>query len=187
MLGENVSPVELLQARSPSLDLDSLYGAGPHDPESAKFYEADGVHLKMGKTVAVGGDPAMDGFDLPRGEGTTNAAKRKAVIPDFAQRREPRRRARRTSRSSASTTASSTRCPHRSPPAQRFAQARELATKHYQWMLRHRLPAADLRARRASTTSSTTAARRSRSAPPRPTCRRCRSSSRSPRSGSATR
>jgi hypothetical protein len=29
MLGEHVSPTQLLQARSPSLDLDSLYGAGP--------------------------------------------------------------------------------------------------------------------------------------------------------------
>jgi hypothetical protein len=55
MLGENVSPTELLQARSPSLDLDSLYGAGPTDPESARFYEADGLHLKMGRTVAAGG------------------------------------------------------------------------------------------------------------------------------------
>ena len=71
MLGQNVSPPELLQARSPSLDLDSLYGAGPTDPESAKFYEADGLHLRVGKTVAAGGIPARDGFDLPRGEGTT--------------------------------------------------------------------------------------------------------------------
>jgi len=29
MLDENVSPAQLLQARSPSLDLDSLYGGGP--------------------------------------------------------------------------------------------------------------------------------------------------------------
>ena len=33
----------MLQGRSPSLDLDSLYGAGPLDPDSAKFYEADGA------------------------------------------------------------------------------------------------------------------------------------------------
>jgi hypothetical protein len=72
MLGENVPPGELLQARSPRLDLDSLYGGGPGDPESAKFYEADGLHLKMGRTVAAEGDPAMDGFDLPRrGSGST--------------------------------------------------------------------------------------------------------------------
>ena len=79
MLGANVTPAQLLQARSPSLDLDSLYGAGPPgDPESAKFYEADGLHLKMGKTTG----PAKNGFDLPRGAGNTDAKKRKAIIPD---------------------------------------------------------------------------------------------------------
>jgi Animal haem peroxidase len=81
-LVEHVSPAELLQARSPSLDLDSLYGAGPTDPESAKFYAADGIHLKMGETDAVEDIPAMEGFDLPRGAGTTAAARRKAIIPD---------------------------------------------------------------------------------------------------------
>src|SRR5688500_7040805 len=82
MLGEDVSPAELLQARSPSLDLDSLYGAGPADPESAKFYAPDGLHLKMGKTDAIEGISAKEGFDLPRGAGATAAAKRKALIPD---------------------------------------------------------------------------------------------------------
>src|SRR5204862_1334262 len=61
MLGQNVSPAQLLQARSPSLDLDSLYGAGPTDPGSASFYEADGIHLRMGKTAAANGIPAKDG------------------------------------------------------------------------------------------------------------------------------
>ena len=82
MLGENISPAQLLQGRSPSLDLDSLYGAGPTDPESAKFYEADGIHLKMGKTEPVGGIPSKAGFDLPRGAGIDAAEKRKAIIPD---------------------------------------------------------------------------------------------------------
>ena len=48
-LGENISAADLLQARSPSLDLDSLYGAGPDDPDSEKFYEDDGIHLRMGR------------------------------------------------------------------------------------------------------------------------------------------
>ena len=79
--GQNVSPAQMLQARSPSLDLDSLYGAGPQDPGSAKFYESDGVHLKMGGAIASGGEPALPGHDLPRvGTGGTNAAKRKALI-----------------------------------------------------------------------------------------------------------
>ena len=136
MLGQNVSPVQLLQGRSPSLDLDSLYGAGPQDPASARFYKPDGIHLKIGKTVAAGGDAAKNGFDLPRGEGTTNKAKRKAVIPDF--------------RNDENLAVAQTHLafirfhnrivdslPASTPPAQRFAQARELATKHYQWMIRH--------------------------------------------------
>jgi hypothetical protein len=135
MLGENVSPAQLLQARSPSLDLDSLYGAGPQDPGSAKFYEADGVHLKMGKTVAAGADAKKEGFDLPRGAGKTAAAKRKAIIPD------PRND---ENLAVAQTHLAFIRfhnrvvdtLPASTPPAQRFAVARELVVKHYQWMLR---------------------------------------------------
>jgi hypothetical protein len=99
MLGTAINPTALLQGRSPSLDLDSLYGAGPQDPESARFYEADLVHLRHGKTAAVGGDAAMDGFDLPR-----RATTRTSSSP------------RPTWRSSASTTGSSTACPRRCRP-----------------------------------------------------------------------
>jgi hypothetical protein len=134
-LGTHVPPAELLQARSPSLDLDSLYGAGPQDPESARFYEADGLHLKMGKTVAAEGIPAKQGFDLPRGAGSSAAAKRKAIIP------EPRND---ENLAVAQTHLAMIRFHNRvvdglsaaTPPAQRFAQARELVTKHYQWMIR---------------------------------------------------
>ena len=133
--GEHVSPSELLQARSPSLDLDSLYGAGPQDPDSAKFYAADGLHLKMGKTVAVGTDAAMDGFDLPRGAGSTAAQKRKAIIPD------PRND---ENLAVAQTHLAFIRfhnrvvdtLPAAAPQSLRFAKARELVTKHYQWMIR---------------------------------------------------
>jgi hypothetical protein len=135
MLGTTVSPTALLQARSPSLDLDSLYGAGPQDPESAKFYEADGMHLKVGKTVAADGIPAKTGFDLPRGAGTSAKAKRRAIIPD------PRND---ENLAVAQTHAAMIRfhnrvldgLPGALPPGQRFAQARELVTKHYQWMVR---------------------------------------------------
>ncbi len=135
-LGENVSPAALLQGRSPSLDLDSLYGGGPQDPASAKFYEADGLHLKMGKTVAIGSDAAKDGFDLPRGAGSTVKAKRKAIIPD--------------ARNDENLAVGQTHLafirfhnrvvdtlPASVPAAQRFTKARELVTKHYQWMIRH--------------------------------------------------
>ncbi|HEX7187384.1 MAG TPA: heme peroxidase family protein [Actinomycetes bacterium] len=136
MLGENVSPADLLQARSPSLDLDSLYGAGPQNAASAKFY-TDDRHLKTGKTVAIGADAARDGFDLPRvGSGATRAAKRKALIPDF--------------RNDENLAVAQTHLafirfhnrvvdslPASTPPAQRFGKARALVVKHYQWMIRH--------------------------------------------------
>ncbi len=134
-LDQQISPTLLLQGRSPSLDLDSLYGAGPQDAESAKFYEADGLHLKVGKTVAIGDDAARDGFDLPRGAGSTAEDKRKAVIPDH--------------RNDENLAVAQTHLafirfhnrvvdtlPAAVPRGQRFAQAREQVTKHYQWMLR---------------------------------------------------
>jgi hypothetical protein len=136
MLGQNVTPADLLQGRSPSLDLDSVYGAGPGDPGSEKFYEADGLHLRMGRTDAADGFPAMDGFDLPRGTGTTQAQKRTAIIPD------PRND---ENLAVAQTHLAFIRfhnrvvdtLPASVPSAQRFPKARELVTKHYQWMLRH--------------------------------------------------
>ena len=133
--GQTIAPAKLLQARSPSLDLDSLYGAGPQDPDSAKFYKDD-RHLKMGKTVALDPDPAHDGFDLPRGAGSTKKEKQKAVIPD------PRND---ENLAVAQTHLAFIRfhnrivdtLPPEVPAPQRFAKARELAIKHYQWMLRH--------------------------------------------------
>ncbi len=135
MLGENVSPADLVQARSPSLDLDSLYGAGPTDPESAKFYAADGIHLKMGKTEAAEGIAAKDGFDLPRGAGNTVAKKRKAIIPD------PRNDENlAVAQAHLALIRFHNRVvdtlPGSVPAANRFAKAREIVTRHYQWMLR---------------------------------------------------
>jgi len=134
-LEENVTPAQLVQARSPSLDLDSLYGAGPTEPGSAKFYEADGIHLKTGRTAAIDGIPAKDGFDLPRGAGNTAAKRRRAIIPD--------------PRNDENLAVAQTHCalipfhnrvvdtlPASVPPSKRFAKARELVTKHYQWMIR---------------------------------------------------
>ena len=79
MLGEDVAPPDLLPGPLPSLDLDSLYGAGPDDPGSEKFYEADGEQLKMGRTQGLGGPPlqARDGFDIPR-----HPERKHATIPD---------------------------------------------------------------------------------------------------------
>ena len=134
-LGVDIAPADLLQGRSPSLDLDSLYGAGPADPESAKFY-ADDRHLGMGETVAVGGLVGRQGFDLPR-VGTGSAkARRRAVIPDF--------------RNDENLAVAQThlamirfhnrvvdKLPASVPTAQRFRRARRSVVKHYQWMIRH--------------------------------------------------
>ncbi len=135
MPGEDVSPTQLLQGRSPALDLDSLYGAGPNDPASARFYEADGIHLKMGRTIAADGIRAKDGFDLPRGAGSTVRARRKAIIPD------PRND---ENLAVAQTHLAFIRfhnrvvdtLPASVPAAQRFARARRIVVRHYQWMLR---------------------------------------------------
>jgi len=135
MFGANISPTQMLEGRSPTLDLDSLYGAGPADPESAKFYAADGVHLKTGKALAGGGVPTPAGSDLPRGAGSSVAAKRRAIIPD--------------KRNDENLAVAQTHCamirfhnkvvdslPSAMPPATKFAKARELVTKHYQWMIK---------------------------------------------------
>ena len=94
MLGEDVRPIDLLQGRSPRLDLDSLYGNGPGDAASAKFYAADGLHLKTGTTIAVSPDGAKAGHDLPRvGKGGDQGGQAQGADPRPAQRREPDRRA----------------------------------------------------------------------------------------------
>ena len=134
-LGVDIAPADLLQGRSPSLDLDSLYGAGPSDSESARFY-ADDRHLKMGETVAVGDLEARQGFDLPRlGTGSARA-RRRAVIPDFRNDENL---------AVAQTHLAMIRfhnrvvdqLPASVPTAQRFRRARRSVVKHYQWMIRH--------------------------------------------------
>jgi hypothetical protein len=135
-LGERISPARLEQGRSPTLDLDSLYGAGPLDEESEKFYEADRQHLRTGRTVATPPDAARDGFDLPRGLGRGVVAKRRPIIPD--------------PRNDENLAVAQThlamirfhnrvldRLPSATPDAVRFARARRQVVKHYQWMVRH--------------------------------------------------
>jgi Animal haem peroxidase len=132
MLGQDVSPAQLLQGRSPTLDLDSLYGAGAGDQASARFY-SDGVHLKTGATLG----PAIAGFDLPRaGRGRSAAARRAPVIPEHRNDENL---------AVAQTHAAFIRfhnrvadtLPPSTPPSIRFARARQKVTKHHQWMVRN--------------------------------------------------
>ena len=111
--------------------MDSLYGAGPQDPGSAKFY-SDGLHLKMGNADG----PPSQGFDLPRKGTGTLAQKREALIPD------PRND---ENLAVAQTHLAMIRfhnrvvdtLPASVPAAQRFTEARKIVTKHYQWVIRH--------------------------------------------------
>ena len=137
MLGEDVRPIDMLQGRSPRLDLDSLYGNGPGDAASAKFYAADGLHLKTGNTIATPPDGAKAGHDLPRvGKGATKKAKRVALVPD--------------PRNDENLIVAQThlamihfhnrvldKLPASVPAAQKFTRARKQVTLHYQWMIRH--------------------------------------------------
>ena len=129
--GISLSPAQLEQSRSPSLDLDSLYGLGPD--LSPQFY-ADGVRLKTGTTTPVPDLPvtnkAHPGFDLPR------KPNGKAQIPD------PRNDENLVV---AQTHAAFIRFHNRAvdrlaaqgvPAADLFATAREEVVRHYQWMIR---------------------------------------------------
>lgn len=70
---------ELVNARTPALDLDSLYGGGPE--KSPKLYEADGAHMRVGLcTPSLDADgneiPALPN-DLPREDRTALIADRR--------------------------------------------------------------------------------------------------------------
>ena len=130
-LGDKLSPSELLQGRSPRLDLDSMYGRGPLNEDSERFY-ADPQHLKVGKTLET--KPGA-GFDLPRvGKGRAKEA-RTANIPDVRNDENL---------AVAQTHAAFIRfhnrvvdkLPASVPEARRFSRARRTVVKHYQWMLR---------------------------------------------------
>ena len=77
---QSVPVADLIAGRSPSLDLDSLYGLGP--TLTPEFYAPDGIHLKIGATAKADfpqdgiADKPQPGFDLPR------RSNRKARIPD---------------------------------------------------------------------------------------------------------
>ena len=135
MLGEDVSPTDLLQGRSPRLDLDSLYGAGPASAGSAKFYEDDGIHLKVGTTIASG-DQARAGHDLPRvGKGRNLAARQEALIPD--PRNDENLIVAQTHTAMIRFHNKAADGLENLPAATRFAHIRKRVTMHYQWMLRH--------------------------------------------------
>jgi hypothetical protein len=126
-LGSDVTVDQLIQGRSPALDLDSLYGRGPSD--DPQFY-TDGLHLKMGRTAALQDFlPAFDGHDLPR-----DPQQATALIPDVRNDENL---------VVAQTHLAFIRLHNRvvdtitpGPTPTTFETAREHVVKHYQWMLR---------------------------------------------------
>lgn len=140
-LDENVTVAELVQGRSPALDLDSLYGRGPQHPEDAKFY-SDGARLKMGKTAKTEfpderTDIDLDDFDLPRvGFGSSRAERRKALIPD--QRNDENLAVAQTHLAFIRFhNAMVDKLADKGiPDILLFKRARRDVVKHYQWMLR---------------------------------------------------
>ncbi|GLY99140.1 myeloperoxidase [Actinoplanes sp. NBRC 103695] len=139
-LGEQVTVAELLQGRSPALDLDSVYGRGPADADDDRFYAADKTHLKVGLTAALDGagtNVNLNGYDLPRAtQGSTKAERQRALIPD--------------ARNDENLVVAQTHlafqrfhnrvvdhlADHGVPGAMLFSRTRDLVVKHYQWMLR---------------------------------------------------
>jgi hypothetical protein len=140
-LGENVTIDQLLQGRSPALDLDCMYGRGPGDAQDSRFY-SDGIRIKMGVTAPTpfpdgGTNVPLDGFDLPRvGQGSTKLLRRKALIPDTRNDEnlivaQTHLAMIRFHNRVVNHIASST------PSADLFSRARELVVKHYQWMIKN--------------------------------------------------
>jgi hypothetical protein len=128
-----VPVIDLVQGRSPSLDLDSLYGLGPD--MTPEFYEADKVRLKTGTTTPSFPDDGIadmpqPGFDLPR------RSNRRALIPDLRNDENL---------AVGQTHLAFIRFHNRVvdklagegvPQADLFDRARDLVVRHYQWMLR---------------------------------------------------
>ncbi|SHN45916.1 peroxidase family protein [Cryptosporangium aurantiacum] len=138
-LGTEVTVDELLQGRSPALDLDSVYGRGPYSADRV-YYDSDGVSLKMGATEPVRGpgtNVPLDGFDLPRvGIGATRKERRIPLIPD--ERNDE-------NLAVAQTHLAFLRFHNRViadladdgvPTSRLFDMARDRVVKHYQWMVR---------------------------------------------------
>jgi hypothetical protein len=80
----SLDPAEILQGRSPALELDSVYGRGP--TKSPELYEPDGRRLKIGTTTGrpIFGVTQAFPNDLPRrpAEDPETPESRRAIIGD---------------------------------------------------------------------------------------------------------
>lgn len=151
-LGQEVTVDELVDNRSPALDLDSVYGRGPQHPQDRRFYAADGLKLKTGTTAAVNLGAATnpsppqsgstnvnrDGFDLPRvGTGPTKAAQRAALIPDDRNDENLAIAQTHLAFIHFHNRVVDTLGAQGVPGVLLFQRAQGEVVRHYQWMLRH--------------------------------------------------
>jgi hypothetical protein len=117
--------------RSPALDLDSLYGRGPENPpsEGPTYYQPDNIHLKEGTTVDDDGQLDRVGFDLPR-------AGVDAPLAEIPDRRNDENLA--IAQIHVAFIRFHNEVVDRLQGDRRtFSEARDVVTKHYQWMVRH--------------------------------------------------
>ncbi|MFY0406158.1 peroxidase family protein [Solicola sp. PLA-1-18] len=142
-LGDQVTVAELKQGRSPSLDLDSLYGRGPQG-DDARFYAPDGVHLLTGTTApapslgVAATALAHEGFDLPRvGFGSTKAARRAPLIPDGRNDENLVVGQTHAAFIRFHNRVVDTLAAEGTPSHLLLGAARDLVVRHYQWVLRH--------------------------------------------------
>jgi hypothetical protein len=156
-LGQDVTVDELVDGRSPALDLDSVYGRGPTHPQDRRFYAADGIKLKTGTTAAVNlaAQPGIpdatnpnppntsstntnrDAFDLPRiGTGPTKAAQREALIPDTRNDENLAVAQTHLAFIRFHNRVVDTLSAQHVPGILLFERARAEVVRHYQWMLR---------------------------------------------------
>jgi len=139
-LGEDVTVAELLQGRSPALDLDTLYGRGPDDPEDDRFYGPDHVKLKVGLTAAINGagtNVNLNGYDLPRvTQGSTKAERQAALMPDHRNDENLVVAQTHLAFLRFHNRVVDTLADQGVPTAVLFERARDVV-RHYQWLLRH--------------------------------------------------
>ncbi|MEU3618583.1 heme peroxidase family protein [Streptomyces sp. NPDC006872] len=142
-LEDEITVRQLLQGRSPALDLDSLYGLGPDHRFDRRFYEDDGLRLKTGTTQGVPNDPSvvgqpLAGFDLPRtGSGSLRSERRRALIPDPRNDENLVVAQIHTAFIRFHNRVIADLVGKGVSSAVLFESARETVVKHYQWMLRH--------------------------------------------------
>lgn len=151
--GDPITDEDLRQGRTPTLDLDCLYGAGPWDARDDRLYVAnpsdphDHALLALGVTAPIspgegpadeGTERALAGYDLPRvANGPDRATRQQAAIPDV--RNDENLIVAQThlafmrfhNRVVADVRARGVRGPAV------FTRARWRVTMHYQWMLWH--------------------------------------------------